>query len=198
MKAYAPSDRGASAAVVVSQELLTAAVTGLQPTKALTIFFYFAKYLCCQQAYNQGEKKLRQCSFFSKVFIFVLPAMVQPRRAKRLRQFSFYLQNICVASKGTTKERKSCDNVLFICTIFFFSRVFIIVLPAWEREKVFFVSFLYLLHSLLYVHLARNQIFCCKWKEKAKQSIRFSLIHVVNTKQNCILSQPFTLREDIN
>ena len=136
------------------------------------------------RGYNQPrrEKRLRQFSFFSKVFIFVLPAMVQPRRAKRLRQFSFYLQNICVASKGTTKERKSCDNVLFFCTIFFFSRVFIIVLPAWEREKVFFVSFLYLLHSLLYVHLARNQIFCCKWKEKAKQSIRFSLCHVVNTK----------------
>ena len=33
MKAYAPSDRGTTAAVVVSQELLTAAVTGLQPTK---------------------------------------------------------------------------------------------------------------------------------------------------------------------
>ena len=68
MKAYAPSDRGTSAAVVVSQELLTATVTGLQPTKerekASTIFFYFAKYLCCQQGYNQGEKKLRQCSFF--------------------------------------------------------------------------------------------------------------------------------------
>ena len=136
MKAYAPSDRGASAAVVVSQELLTAAVTGLQPSK-------------------EREKA-------SIIF--------------------FYLPNIFPGSNGTTKVRKSCDNVLFICTIFFFSRVFIIVLPAWEREKVFFVSFLYLLHSLLYVHLARNQIFCCKWKEKAKQSIRFSLCHVVNTK----------------
>ena len=90
MKAYAPSDRGPSAAVVVSQELLTATVTGLQSTKASTIFFFFAKYLCCQQAYNQGEKKLRQCSFFSKVFIFVLPAMVQPRRGKRLRQCSCF------------------------------------------------------------------------------------------------------------
>ena len=68
MKAYAPSDRGITAAVVVSQELLTAAVTGLQPTKerekASTIFFLFAKYLCCQQGYHQGEKKLRQCSFY--------------------------------------------------------------------------------------------------------------------------------------
>ena len=68
MKAYAPSDRGTTAAVVVSQELLTAAVTGLQPTKerekASTIFFLFTKYFCCQQWYNQGEKKLRQCSFF--------------------------------------------------------------------------------------------------------------------------------------
>ena len=94
MKAYAPSDRGTSAAVVVSQELLTATVTGLQPTKALTIFFYFAKYLCCQQAYNQGEKKLRQCSFFSKVFIFVLPAMVQPSKegGKGFDNFVFILQ----------------------------------------------------------------------------------------------------------
>ena len=67
MKAYAPSDRGTSAAVVVSQELLTAAVTGLQPTKerekASIIFFV------CQ--------------------IFLLTAMVQPRREKASTMFFF-------------------------------------------------------------------------------------------------------------
>ena len=100
MKAYAPSDRGTSAAVVVSQELLTATVTGLQPTKerekASTIFFLFTKYFCCQQWYNQGEKKLRQCSIYLHN-IFLLQSF-----------------HICVASKGTTKERKSFDNVLFL------------------------------------------------------------------------------------
>ena len=67
MKAYAPSDRGTSAAVVVSQELLTATVTGLQPTKerekASIIFFV------CQ--------------------IFLLTAMVQPRREKASTMFFF-------------------------------------------------------------------------------------------------------------
>ena len=38
----------------------------------------------------------------------------QPRRGKRLRQFSFCLPNIFVVSNGTTKERKSFDNVLFL------------------------------------------------------------------------------------
>ena len=144
MKAYAPSDRGTSAAVVVSQELLTAAVTGLQPTK-------------------EREK--------ASIIFFCLP-------------------NIFLDSNGTTKERKSFDSVLFICTIFFYSKVFIFVLPARVqprrgkrlRQCSFFVSFLYLFHTLIFVHLARNQNSGCKGKEKAKQSIQFSLIHVVITK----------------
>ena len=62
----------------------------------------------------------------------------QPRRGKRLRQFSFCLPNIFVVSNGTNKEKKSFDNVLFICTIFFYSKIFIFVLPARvqpRREK---------------------------------------------------------------
>ena len=114
----------------------------------------------------------------------------QPRRGKRLRQFSFCLPNIFVVSNGTTKERKSFDSVLFICTIFFYSKVFIFVLPARVqprrgkrlRQCSFFVSFLYLFHTLIFVHLARNKNCGCKGKEKAKQSIQFSLIHVVITK----------------
>ena len=125
MKAYAPSDQGTSAAVVVSQELLTAAVTGLQPTKerekastiffflqsfhicvasngttkesekASTIFFLFAKYLCCQQGYHQGEKKLRQCSFYLHNILL-------------LQSF-----HICVASLG---EGKGFFCIFFVST----------------------------------------------------------------------------------
>ena len=126
---------------------------------------------------------------------------LQPSRGynqPRLRQFSFFLRNICVASKRTTKERKSFDNVLFSPKFSY------LCCQQWYNQGegkgfdnvLVFVSFLYLLyllHTLIFVHLSRNQNFGCKGKEKAKQSIRFSLIHVVNTKQNCILSQPFTL-----
>ena len=105
MKAYAPSDRGSSAAVVVSQELLTAAVTGLQPTKE-TIFFYFAKYLCCQQGYNQGEKKLRQCSFlyhFILCYMSILPEIraLAARGRKRLNNKACDWTN-CILSQPFT------------------------------------------------------------------------------------------------